>query len=82
MLSRGQLSECWLPVRHIISVSHLDASVFIELPRTTVELIYDTSEEAQRAARCYAGAMANEPDSQAKAACPAPVRGNMRSNRL
>jgi hypothetical protein len=78
---RGQFPEFWLAVRHIISVYYLGASAFIELPRTTVELVYGTSEEAQRAAKCFANAMATEPDFEAKAAYPAPVRGNIRSNR-
>ena len=73
---RGELPECWLAVHHILSVSYIGSSVYIEMPRSSLELIYSSSEEMQKAARCFAAAMVNEPDSEAKAAYPKPLRGD------
>jgi len=75
---RGNFPESWLAVRHVVSVYYLGHSAFIELPQTTVELVYGTHEEAHAAAKCFVDAMASEPTAEMKAQYPVPVRGGLR----
>ena len=75
--ARGNLPECWLAVRHIVSVNYIGHSVFIELRRTTIELIYSEHEQAQAAAKCFADALASEPTAEMKAQYLVPVRGGI-----
>jgi len=80
--ARGNLPECWLAVRHIVSVYYIGHSAFIELPRITVELVYGAHEQAQAAAKCFVDAMAREPTLEMTAEYPVPVRGGIRGHGL
>jgi len=77
---RGNLPECWLAVPHIVSIYYAGGSVFIELPRKTVQLTYSTRDDAVKAAKCFVDAMANEPADEEKAEYPAPIGGSIRNN--
>lgn len=43
---RGRLPECWINPAQIISIYYIGHIVYIELPRTTVVLVYKTEADA------------------------------------
>jgi hypothetical protein len=77
---RGNLPECWLAVPHIVSIYYAGGSVFIELPRKTVQLAYSTRDQAVQAAKWFVDAMANEQTDEKKALYPTPTGGGIRNN--
>ena len=79
---RGSLPECWLAVHHIVSIYYGGSSVFIELPRKTVQLGYSTRDEAVKASKCFVDAMANEQTDEKKAEYPTPIGGQHHSQRV
>ena len=76
----NSLPECWLAVPHIVSIYYAGSSVFIELPRKTVQLAYSTRDEAVQAAKWFVDAMANGQTDEKKALYPTPTGGSIRNN--
>ena len=77
---RGNLPECWLAVPHIVSIYYAGGSVFIELPRKTVQLTYSTRDQAVQAAKWFVDAMANQQTDEKYALYPTPTGGGIRNN--
>jgi len=77
---RGNLPECWLAVHHIVSIYYAGGSVFIELPRKTVQVTYNTRDEAVKAAKCFVDAMAQVQTDVKKAEYPTPIAGSIGNN--
>jgi len=79
---RRNLPECWVAVAHVVSIYYAGSSAFIELPRKTVQLVYNTHDDAVKAAKCFVDAMENEQTAVEKAEYPAPIGGSIGHNTL
>ncbi len=76
---RGNFEACYISAAHIISIYTSSKSLFIELPRTTLAINYESAQECQQACLQFVDACINTPSLEERARYPIPSGGQIHS---
>ena len=76
--ARGDFEAFYISALHIVSIYTGSASLFIELPRSTISIEYESAEGCQRQCTYFVNACSNVPSPDELALYPKPVGGTIR----